>query len=297
MPNWSEWDKDIVIVREVEDPSTPKSDLETIHKIFVPLSAALAKTASRSQLFHDLAECYVKGECSPLKYDPDKDRFVFTRDGKERQLSPDLFTERGFKVCLRKDTGDVYIRWGKSKKGMLAVSYEGVACDPEDEELGTVHLHPAGAVFPSGMDLLFSVQHKYSCIAGKVYDPKDRKEYARVFCAVTDDTFRYEPTEEERKAGGINVSEILAEYPELLKMKSEYESRVREVLSHYDFYTLRVIDAKGAVYDYVFPPRSVGAIHELVRKVKEVFRDTHRFELYTVDLSESKPPSLSTLEK
>ena len=297
MANWERWADKVVVVRSMEDPSTPEKDLEVLRKVFVPLGAALASGASRSQLYHDLAECQVKGECSVLKYDPKKDRFVFSRNGKERELNPDLFVERGFKVCKSKDTGDVYIRFGKSQKGMLAVSYEGVSCDPGDETLGTVHLHPAGAVFPSGADMFFSVLSKYNCIAGKVYDPEEKKEYARVFCSVTDDDFLYDLSDEERRTGHIDASRIFAEYPELLKLKSEYESVVRDSIQRYDMFLLKVEDAEGNRVEYIFPPRAAGAVYELVRKAKEVYKDISKFELYTVDLSRSEPPSLSTLER
>ena len=293
MPNYDGWREKVAVVREVSDEYLSEEEKNTLRDIFVPLATALAEKAPRSQLYHDLARCQTEGRCSVLKYDPEKDKFVFTRDGKQRDLDPDLFVEKGFVVCRRKDSGDVYIRWGESAKGVLAVQYtEKSMCDPEDEFLGTVHLHPAGAVFPSGGDMFYSVLAKYGCIAGKVYNPEEKKEYARVLCHVADDSYVYDPRQD-----GFDLSYLFVEYPELVSLKQKYEREVLDIIRHYQGYTLKVTDADGRVFVYVFPPRTPGVLHELVRKVKEVYRDTHRFELFTVDLSRSEPPDLSSIER
>lgn len=297
MPNYEGWRDKLSVISVVEDSGLSPGERQVLRDVFLPISVALAGTVSRSQLYYDLAECQMENRCSPLKYDPEKKKFVFTRDGKERELDPALFVERGLKVCRRKDTGDVYIRWGKPIEGLLAVSYGGVVCDPGDETLGMIHVHPAGAVFPSGEDMFSTIFAKHHCIAGRVYDPKAKKDYARVLCYVTDDVFLYDASEAEERMGYYDLTRIVAEFPDLFRLKSEYESKLVRAAMDYNGKTLRVIDGNGSTYVYVFPPSSFAVLRDLVNISKDTFKDSHRFELYVVDLSESEPPSLSELEK
>lgn len=290
MPNWSDWRDHIKVVYTYADPSLSQSDRKVLEDIFVPLASSLAEQAPRSQFFHDLARCYTEHRCSELTYDPKSGSFVYTKDGKERHVNADLFQEKGFRVC-QKPSGDVYIRFGKTVPGTLAVDMSSAKCDPSDESLGTIHLHPAGAVFPSGEDMLVSIRDRYNCIAGRVYDPKSKKDFARVLCYVTDDVYRW-PSDVP-----FDSARASAEYPDLLQMYSKYRREITKAISSYGAYEIVVKDERGNVYDYIFPPSAIGVLDDLVRKVKEYFKDSHSFELEVVDLSESEPPDLYSLER
>ena len=290
MPNWTGWVGKLDVVYADEDNTLPSEERTVVKDIFLPLGVALAKTAPRSQLFHDLARCYTEKHCTALVFNPKTDQFDYERDGKEKHVRADLFQEKGFRVCQR-PSGDVYIRWGKTVSGTLAVDMTDAVCDEGDTSLGTIHLHPAGAVFPSGNDMLVSIRDKYNCISGKVYDPSVRKDFARVFCSVTDDAYLWP---EDVKWDPVRAA---AEYSDVVKMTSKYNLDVHRAIVDYGVYELVVKDEKGNVFDYIFPPTSLGALGDLLRKVKQDFRDSHSFELFVVDLSDSEPPSLSTLEK
>lgn len=294
MSNWRDWGDRIHLVYLEADETLSARDKEVLRNIMLPLGVALAQTAQRPQFYLSLAECYSKGECTELTYDPKRDAFVYKKNGRERELNPDKFIERGFLVCRSKDTDDIYIRFGIPSRGGLSVSYEGIDCYPGDERLGSIHLHPAGAVFPSGADMIMSIFHKYNCISGKYYDPEKKRDYARVFCAVTDDAvladFLYE-------GGNPSPEKVLSLFPEVFQLNRRYEIRMQDVNNRYAEGRTLVVKGADGEYTYVFPPPNLGALNDYLEVVRDVFRDTHKFELYVADLSDSKPPDLNKLER
>lgn len=212
-------------------------------------TAELSRLVPPPSHFLSIARDYSLGKISALRYsEKDGGYIYYDLNTKKRHFLPSSeFQERVEAVCRRED-GTLYFKPVETLPGVLGAAFNDSVCSP-DPVVGVVHTHPAGAVFPSGEDLLSLGRGSMEVMCVGTKQRVNGKDVYPVACF-----YRYPWVDEEdvrRVYSYVNG-----------KLASFMKSKFLENTLRVDVY-----DKHGIRYVYIFPPPA--ASRYLFNKLRE----------------------------